>query len=59
VIAYAVAFVLWVGAIVALGVSAAGFLESTGLLLTSAVLSGLAIAAAASALVLSRRQGSQ
>jgi hypothetical protein len=56
VIAYAVAFTLWIGAIVALGVSAAGFLESTGLLVTSAVLSGLAIAAAASALVLARRR---
>jgi membrane protein DedA with SNARE-associated domain len=56
VIAYAVAFVLWVGAIVTLGVSAAGFLESTGLLLVSAVLSGLAIVAAASALVLAKRR---
>ena len=55
-IAYAVAFVLWVGAIVALGLSAAGFLESTGLLVVSAVLSGFAIVAAASALVLSRRR---
>jgi hypothetical protein len=56
VIAYAVAFTLWIGAIVALGVSAAGFLESTGLLVTSAVLSGLAIVAAVSALVLPRRR---
>jgi hypothetical protein len=56
VIAYVVAFVLWVGAIVALGVSAAGFLESTGLLVVSAVLSGLAIVTAASALVLARRR---
>jgi hypothetical protein len=55
VIAYAVAFALWVGAIVSLGVSAAGFLESTGLLVVSAVLSALAIVAAASALVLTRR----
>ena len=55
-IAYVVAFMLWVGAIVALGVSAAGFLESTGLLVISAVLSGLAIVAAASALVLARRR---
>ena len=55
-IAYAVAFVLWVGAIVTLGVSAAGFLESTGLLLVSAVLSVLAIVAAASALVLAKRR---
>jgi len=44
--AYAVAFALWIGAIVALGVSAAGFLESTGLLVVSAVLSGFAIVAA-------------
>jgi hypothetical protein len=56
VIVYAMAFVLWVGAIVALGVSAAGFLESTGLLVVSAVLSGLAIVASASALVLARRR---
>jgi hypothetical protein len=56
VIAYAVAFVLWVGAIVALGVSAAGFLESTGLLVASAVLSGLAIVTAVSALILARRR---
>jgi hypothetical protein len=56
VIVYAVAFALWVGAIVALGVSAAGFLESTGLLISSAVLSGLAIVAAVSAVVLSRRR---
>jgi hypothetical protein len=56
VIAYAVAFVLWVGAIVTLGVSVAGFLQSTGLLVVSAVLSGLAIVTAASALVLARRR---
>ena len=49
-IAYSVAFALWVGAIVTLGVSAAGFLESTGLLIASAVLSGLAIVVAAGAL---------
>jgi hypothetical protein len=55
VIAYAVAFALWIGAIVALGVSAAGFLESTGLLVVSTVLSGLAIVAAVSAVVLARR----
>jgi hypothetical protein len=55
VIAYAVAFALWIGAIVALGVSAAGFLESTGLLVVSAVLSGLAIVAAVSAVVARRR----
>jgi hypothetical protein len=56
VIAYAVAFVLWVGAFAALGVSATGFLESTGLLVTSAVLSGLAIVSAGSALFLTRRR---
>ena len=55
-IAYVVAVALWVGAVVALGVSTAGFLESTGLLIASAVLSGFAIVAAASALVLSRRR---
>ena len=55
-IVYAVAFALWVGAIVALGVSAAGFLESTGLLVASAALSGLAIVAAAGAVVLTRRR---
>lgn len=55
-IAYAVAFAFWIGAIVALGVSAAGFLESTGLLVVSAVLSGLAIVAAVSAVVLARRR---
>jgi hypothetical protein len=56
VIAYAAAFVLWVAAIVVLAVSASGFLESTGLLVVSAVLSALAIVAAVSALVLSRRR---
>jgi hypothetical protein len=54
VIAYAVAFVLWVGAIVSLTVSAVGFLESTGLLVVSAVLSALAILVAASAVILTR-----
>ena len=55
-IAYAAAFALWVAAVVALGVSAVGFLESTGLLVLSAVLSGLAIVAAAGALVFTRRR---
>lgn len=54
-IAYAVAFALWVGAIVALGVSAAGFLESKDLLIVSAMLSALAILAAAGAVILTRR----
>jgi hypothetical protein len=55
VIVYAVACVCWVGAIAALGLSAAGFLESTGLLLTSTVLSGLAILAAATSVLLAKR----
>ena len=48
---YALAFCLLVGAIVALGVAVAGFLESTGFLLLSAALSGLAIAAALGSVV--------
>ena len=55
-IAYGAALALWVGAIVALAVSAAGFLESTGLLVMSAALSALSIAAAVGALVLARRR---
>ncbi len=54
-IAYGVAVGLWIGAIVTLAVSAAGFLESRGLLVVSAVFSGLAIASAATALVRTRR----
>ena len=45
-IVYAAAFALWVAAIVALVVSVVGFLESTGWLMTSAVLSALSIVAA-------------
>jgi hypothetical protein len=56
VIVYLVALALWVAAIVTLGVSAAGFLESTGLLIASAVLSGLAFAAAVGALLVARRR---
>jgi hypothetical protein len=56
VIVYLVAIALWVAAIVTLGVSAAGFLESTGLLIVSAVLSGLAVMAAVGALVVARRR---
>jgi hypothetical protein len=56
VIVYLVAIALWVAAIVTLGVSAAGFLESTGLLIVSAVLSGLAVMAAIGALVVARRR---
>ena len=55
-ITYGAALALWVGAIVALAVSAAGFLESTGLLVMSAALSTLSIAAAVGAVVLARRR---
>ena len=55
-IAYAAAVALWVAAVVTLGISAAGFLESTGLLIVSAVLSGLAVAASVGALVVGRRR---
>lgn len=51
---YAVAFCLLVGAIVALGVAVGGFLESTGFLLLSAALSGLAIAAAVGSVLVKR-----
>jgi hypothetical protein len=56
VIVYLVAIALWVAAIVTLGVSTAGFLRSTGLLIVSAVLSGLAVMAAVGALVVARRR---
>jgi hypothetical protein len=52
---YAVAFSLLVAAVIALAVSVAGFLESTGLLLVSAVLSGLAIVSAVAGLLMPRR----
>ena len=55
-IVYLVALALWVAAIVTLVVSAVGFLESTGLLIVSAVLSGLAVVAAVGALVVARRR---
>ena len=51
---YAVAFGLFVAAVVILGVAAAGFLESTGLLFLSAVLSGLAIVAAVGSVLVHR-----
>lgn len=51
---YAVAFFLLVGAIVALGVAVAGFLESTGFLFLSAALSGLAIAASLGSVLVRR-----
>ena len=51
---YAVAFCFLVGAIVALGVAAAGFLESTGFLLLSAALSGIATAAALGSVLVRR-----
>ena len=53
-IAYAVAVALWIAAVVTLGVSAAGFLESTGLLIVSGVLSGLAVVASVGAIVSGR-----
>jgi hypothetical protein len=53
---YALACALLAAAVVALTVSVAGFLESTGLLLVSAVLSGLAIVAAVTGLILPRRR---
>jgi hypothetical protein len=56
VIAYAAAVAFWVAAVVTLGVSAVGFLESTALLVVSAVLSGFAVVASVGALVLGRRR---
>jgi hypothetical protein len=52
---YAVAFLLLVGAGVAIVTSAAGLLVSTRLLWTSTVLSGLAIVTAIASVVLPRR----
>jgi hypothetical protein len=52
---YAVAFLLLVGAGVAIVASAAGLLVSTRLLWTSTVLSGLAIVTAIASVVLPRR----
>lgn len=51
---YALAFGLLVAAIVALGMAAVGFLASTGLLVLSAALSGLAIVAALGSIVVRR-----
>lgn len=51
---YSLAFGLLIGAVVTLGVAVAGFLESRALLLVSAVLSGLAIAAAAASIAVRR-----
>jgi hypothetical protein len=56
VIVYAAAVGLWVAAVVTLVVSTTGFLESTGLLVASAVLSGLALVTAVGAFVLARRR---
>jgi hypothetical protein len=53
---YAVAFGLLVAAVITLAVSVAGFLESTGLLIASAALSGLAIVSAVAGLVLPRHR---
>ena len=54
-IVYGVAVALWAAAVITLVVSAVGFLESTGLLIASAVLSGLAVATAVGAIVVRRR----
>jgi hypothetical protein len=48
---YALAFALLVGAIVALGTAAVGFLESPGLLWLSSLLSALALGAAIASVV--------
>jgi len=53
-ILYAIAFGFLVAAIVTLGAAVVGFLESTGLLLASALLSGIAIAAALGSIVVRR-----
>ena len=55
-IAFAVAFALWVAAIVALVVAGVGFLASTDLLYLSSVCSGFAIVAAAGAVWMTRRR---
>jgi hypothetical protein len=51
---YGVAFALLVAAVAALLVAAVGFLESTGLMILSAVFSGLAIVAAVGSLLARR-----
>ena len=48
---YALAFALLVSSIVALGTAAVGFLESTGLLWLSSLLSALALGAAIASVV--------
>jgi hypothetical protein len=52
---YAVAWVLLIAALISLVMSVAGFLESTGLLIVSAVLSALAIVSALAGLFVRRR----
>jgi hypothetical protein len=52
---YSLAWVLLIAALVALVTSVAGFLESTGLLIASAVFSGLAIVSALAGLFVPRR----
>jgi hypothetical protein len=52
---YALAWVLLIAALIALVMSVAGFLESTGLLIVSAVLSSLAIVSALAGLFVPRR----
>jgi hypothetical protein len=53
---YAIAFTLLVAAVVPLVMAAIGFLESTGLLLLSAALSGLALIVAIAGILVPRRR---
>ena len=53
---YAVAWVLLMAALISLVMSVVGFLESTGLLIVSAVLSGSAIVTALAGLFVPRRR---
>lgn len=52
---YALAWALLLAALIALVMSVAGFLESTGLLVVSAILSGLALVSALAGLLVPRR----
>jgi hypothetical protein len=56
VLLYAIAFTLLVAAVVPLVMAAIGFLESTGLLLLSAALSGLALIVAIAGILVPRRR---
>ena len=52
---YALAWALLLAALIALVMSVAGFLESTGLLVVSAILSGLALVSAVAGVLVPRR----